>query len=279
MGRRTFLALGTTALATGLVAGAFRLRASNESDELSLERVSIPLRGLAPALEGFRIAQLSDIHLGSTTSVELVRQSVETANGLQPDLTVLTGDYVWHNAASIHKLAPILAELEAPYGVYACRGNHELWTDPDVTDAALQQVGVQMLVNQGTALSVGNATLYLAGLDDGWSGQPDLEAAMKGVPHGAPAILLYHEPDLADQASLDDRVSLQLAGHSHGGQVRFPGKGALILPYLGRKYDMGLYRVRDMWLYTSRGIGVTSMPFRYNCPPEVTEFTLVLDQG
>lgn len=84
----------------------------------------------------------------------------------------------------------------------------------------------------------------------------------------------YHEPDLADVVSLDLRVGLMLSGHSHGGQVRVPGRGPFILPYLGRKYDLGLYRVRDLWLYTNPGIGMISIPYRFNCPPKVTEFTL-----
>jgi hypothetical protein len=87
-------------------------------------------------------------------------------------------------------------------------------------------------------------------------------------------ILLLHEPDLADKYSRYGRVALQLSGHSHGGQVRLPGIGPVILPHLGRKYDFGLYRVNDMWLYTNRGIGNISVPLRYNCPPEITLFTL-----
>jgi predicted MPP superfamily phosphohydrolase len=111
-------------------------------------------------------------------------------------------------------------------------------------------------------------------LDDGWSGNPDLEATLDGAPSDVPVVLLCHEPDLADQYSLDGRVSLQLSGHTHGGQIRLPGVGALILPYLGRKYDLGLYKVNHMLLYTNRGIGVISEPVRYNCPPEITQFIL-----
>ena len=84
-----------------------------------------------------------------------------------------------------------------------------------------------------------------------------------------------HEPDFADEYALDGRVSLQLSGHSHGGQVRLPGLGALVLPRYAQKYDQGLYRVRDMWLYTNRGIGLIGPPVRFCCRPEVTEITLV----
>jgi predicted MPP superfamily phosphohydrolase len=98
---------------------------------------------------------------------------------------------------------------------------------------------------------------------------------MQDMTPGAVTVLISHEPDLADKYSLDKRIALQLSGHSHGGQVRFPGIGAMILPYLAWKYDYGLYRVNDMWLYTNRGLGVTNEPVRFNCPPEVTEITLI----
>ena len=102
-----------------------------------------------------------------------------------------------------------------------------------------------------------------------------MKAALDNRPSDVATILLAHEPDLADTFSLDSRVSLQLSGHSHGGQVRIPGLGAPILPYLGQKYDQGLQQVNDMWVYTNRGIGVISPPVRFNCRPEVTEIMLV----
>jgi len=104
---------------------------------------------------------------------------------------------------------------------------------------------------------------------------PDLKTALNEHRGDTPVILLAHEPDLADEFAGDGRVSLQLSGHSHGGQVRVPGLGALVLPYLGQKYDQGLNRVNDMWVYTNRGLGVIPSPVRLNCRPEITEFTLV----
>jgi predicted MPP superfamily phosphohydrolase len=159
--------------------------------------------------------------------------------------------------------------------VYAIIGNHDIWLDVDVIKSAFNQIRLPILVNQGFPITEANSTLYIAGLDDGWSGTPDLDAALENAPIDAPTVLLLHEPDLADKYSQVERIVLQLSGHSHGGQVRIPGFGAFILPYLGQKYDFGLYKVRDMWLYTNRGIGNISVPFRYNCAPEITEFTLL----
>jgi predicted MPP superfamily phosphohydrolase len=273
--RRDFLKLAFLTIAgSSAVAGSY-LYAHNETSQLVIEPVQIPIKNLKPALEGFTIAQLSDIHFGGLTKPEIARQAVALANSLNPDLVVLTGDYVWHNVEAIFDLAPILTDLDARYGVYAALGNHEIWTDVGVVLQAFEEIRMPLLVNQGVTIQVGNENLYLAGLDDGWSGRPDLNAALKSAPKNVPVILLFHEPDLADRVSLDSRPSLQLAGHSHGGQVRFPIIGAPVLPYLSWKYNMGLYRVRDMWLYTNRGIGVTNIPVRYNCPPEITLLTLV----
>lgn len=275
--RRGFLkALGQVVLGSA-AAGAVGYGYSTEiePDWLSVEQVEIPLKKLKPALEGFKIVHMSDIHLHPYTQLEFVQKAVAKANTLQPDLVVLTGDYVLESADSIFELAPALAGLNPKYGIFTSLGNHDLWTNADVVLAGLRQAGLPVLVNDGVALGVGSDLLYLAGLDDGWSGQLDLTAALAKLPQDAPVILLAHEPDLADNFALDGRISLQLSGHSHGGQVRLPGIGAPILPYLGRKYDQGLYRVREMWVYTTRGIGLGPVPTRFNCPPEITEITLV----
>lgn len=196
------------------------------------------------------------------------------ANELKPDLVVLTGDYVWQDLEAIHELAPILSGLNARYGVFSTLGNHDYWLDADVITAAMESAGLPVLINQGHSIQHGNGSIYLAGLDDGWSGNPDLNATLDGAASNEPIVLLCHEPDLADQYALDGRIDLQLSGHSHGGQIRLPGIGALILPYLGRKYDLGLYKVNDMQLYTNRGLGVISEPVRFNCPPEISQFVL-----
>jgi hypothetical protein len=241
---------------------------------LQLERVRVPVEGLSPALDGLRIVQLSDLHLSPNTSLVFIEQAVAAANALRPDLVVLTGDYVSGRAAGIEDLAPVLGHLKAPLGVYAVLGNHDLWTDAGCVVSALIAAGLSVLVNQGRVVHRGGAALYIAGLDDGWSGRPDLPRAMQAHLPGAPTVLLLHEPDLAKYVAQDTRITLQLSGHSHGGQVRLPFIGAPVLPHLGRVYDMGLYRVNRMWLYTNRGVGVAGLRVRFNCRPEITELTL-----
>jgi len=275
--RRAFLKLTGAATFAALSALTTYSLLGNEADAPVVERVKIPISNLPAALEGFRIVQISDIHHNHYpfTTIELVNRAVQMANELRPDLIVLTGDFVWHEVEPIFELIPALAHLNAKYGVYLGLGNHEYWTDANVVSRAIEQERLPLLVNQGVPISVGKSTLYLASLDDGWSGKPDLASAMADWSEDAITVLLMHEPDLAPRYAPDQRIHLQLSGHSHGGQVRLPFYGPLILPYLSWKFPMGLYYVDSMWLYTNRGLGTTNVPLRVNCAPEITELTLV----
>ena len=259
MSRRTFLRAALHAfVGSGLASGGTYYYSTRiEPQWPQVERVSIPLRGLSSGLEGFTIVQMSDFHLSPPhTTSELVLHTVTMANRLDADLVVLTGDYVLEHVDAIFELAPVLARLNARYGVYAIVGNHDIWTDVDVVKQGLREAGLPVLLNEGVDFSVNGARLFLAGLDDAWSGTPNLDLALARARSDDPVILLMHEPDVADTYAQDGRVALQLSGHSHGGQVRMPGMGAIILPQYGRKYDQGLYQVQDMMLYTNRGIGV-----------------------
>jgi len=267
-GAVTFASLGTLT--------AYSLL-GNEADSPVVEYVQIPISNLPSALDGFRIVQISDIHHNHYpfTTLELVSNAVQIAKELKPDLIVITGDFVWHEVEPIFELMPALAHLNAKYGIYLGLGNHDYWTNVDVVTHAIEQEGLSLIVNQGVPISVGKSTLYLASLDDGWSGKPDLAGALADWSEDAITVLLMHEPDTAPRYAVDKRIHLQLSGHSHGGQVRLPSYGPLILPYLAWKYPMGLYNVNGMWLYTNRGLGTTNIPVRINCAPEITELTLV----
>lgn len=272
--RRRFLQMAATAAGLTL-GGGLLVDLADQSQEPVIESLELPIPGLGAGMDGFRIVQLSDFHLYPFTRLELIRRCVEMANSLAADVIVLTGDYVWRELEAIADLTPVLARLNARHGVFAVVGNHDHWTDVRTIVAMLEKAGLPVLRNRGVSLTQGGAALHLAGLDDGWSGHPDLTAALAGATPQAPIVLLLHEPDLANRYAGHPRLVLQLAGHSHGGQIRLPGRGALILPYLGQRYDMGLYRVQGMWLYTNRGIGCIAEPFRFHCPPEITVITLV----
>lgn len=249
----------------------------NEMRWLVVERVDVPIKDLAESLQGVTIVQLTDIHLHPFTQLEHVERAVQLANSLEPDITVLTGDYVWHDAEDIYELAPTLANLEAKHGVFSVLGNHEYKTNADLITDAFEGLGIPVFKNQGVDLSFGKSVLHLAGIDDGWLGNPDIKKTLASHTEGTPIVLMAHEPDMIDWYAHDTRISLQLSGHTHGGQVQSSSNKPIVRPYLGRKYVQGLHRVNKSWVYTSRGIGTTGVPLRKNCAPEVTHITLVAE--
>ncbi len=255
--------LGTTFYATRVEAGW-----------LKIERIRVPIPALPPIFDGYRIAQLSDIHLGSFTPRETVAHAIQMALDLAPDLIVLTGDYVL-DVLDWPMLYGELNKLSAHGNVMAILGNHDHWTDATWVRQVLAAAGIPELRNTSRALIRGDQAIWLVGVDDIWEKHNDLPAALVDVPPDAVTILLAHEPDFADEAALTGRIALQLSGHSHGGQVRIPGIGAPVLPYLAHKYPYDLRRVGAMWLYTNRGVGMIPPAVRINCRPEVTEITLI----
>lgn len=276
--RRHFLKFSTAAIAGVVTTPTAYLLANNELNNPVVKSIQIPIRNLPDAFHGFRVVAMTDFHIYPYTRPELIRKSVALANELKPDLGVFLGDYVWNHEEAIFDLAPILADLDAKHGIYSVIGNHDIWADVELVKQGLRESRIPIMINDGLSITQGGAAINLVGLDDGWVGNADLDAAYEGLPENTPTIMLLHEPDLADQYADDPRVSIMLSGHTHGGQVRFYDK-PIVSPHLGKKYNQGLFRVGGLWLYTSPGIGVISIPIRYNCPPEVTEITLVQDHS
>lgn len=249
-----------------------------ETEWLEVVHRKLAFPQLPAGLEGLRIALLADFHLYPTISLEYIERCVTTAQRLRPDLVLFGGDFVQAKADAIFDLAPVLARLDSSLGSFCVLGNHDYWKGREIVELGLRESRLPLLTNAGRTLQFGNEPLYLAGVDDCWVGRPDLEAAMVGHRSGTFTILLSHEPDPASDYARDDRIALQLSGHSHGGQVRFPFVGSPFLPPYGRRYDMGLYRIGKMQLYTNRGIGVTA-PIRLNCRPELTLLVLTSGRG
>ena len=282
LSRRRFLQwTGGLALSGGAGFGYTRLVEPNWVEVVE-QPLDIP--GLPENLTGTRIAQISDIHLGEYTGPEKLLDAVARINRLAPDLVFLTGDYVTRTAGQASGLVEPLRALSAP--TYAILGNHDLWTDRESVTSYLAQTSVRLLVNRGVEALPG---LFVAGVDDIWSGQPDIRASLDGAPAGAVSLLLAHEPDYFDRVvQVDAPVAVQFSGHSHGGQVRIPsarpdGAGlwsrASVLPRYGQHYPIGLYRVGQRQVYTNRGLGVWPLPYRFNCRPEITLFRLANNGG
>ncbi len=265
--------LGASVGAAGAALGGSVYTALIEPQWLSVERIDVPLARLPRELDGYMIAQLSDLHHGPYVGNAEIRSAVEATNQLHPDAIVLTGDYITREADRMDDCARELGALTAPDGVYATLGNHDHWSSPEHIARALEINSIPVLMNDAVPIERNGARLWIAGVDDVWQRRADLDLALRHVPATEATVLLAHEPDYAELAKRYP-IDLQLSGHSHGGQVRLPFYGAPILPYLAKIYPIGLQRADAMWVYTNRGIGVVSPPVRFNCRPEVTLLTL-----
>jgi predicted MPP superfamily phosphohydrolase len=252
-----------------------------EPNRPRLIRKEIALRRWPSRLDGFTIALLSDFHYDPYFSVHPIRSAVEIVNGLHPDLIALTGDFVsvpWFGntakaAGDAEPCAHLLEKLQAPHGVWSVLGNHDVFADSDRVTSALHAVGISVISNQSVAIEKDGARFWLGGVDDVLAGIPDLPGALQSVPSEEAVVLMAHEPDYADYVA-GYPVDLQLSGHTHGGQVRIPFMRPLYLPALAKRYIWGLFKIRELSLYTNAGIGTVGVPVRWNCPPEITFITV-----
>lgn len=235
-----------------------------------LEHVTLRLPALPPALDGLRIGQITDSHLGFRYTRSNLEWGVARMREQAPDLIVITGDLVTHHWA-IPSLPRLLRGLEAPLGVYAVPGNHDHWEGLADLRAALTLAQIPLLLNENRRLRWNGGEFWLLGIDDIWDGRPSLRRALHGVPVNGFTVLLAHAPDVADSAA-QAGIQLQLSGHTHGGHLRLPILGPFTLPRYGKRYVIGEYQVGAMKLYVSRGLG--GAPLRLLCPPEATIFTL-----
>lgn len=237
-------------------------------------------------LNGFTIALLSDFHYDPYFSLHPLHAAVPLVNGLQPDLIVLTGDFVSapqvgdasKAAFAAEPCAKVLRQMTAPHGLWAVLGNHDCDTDPEEVTRAVKAEGIRVLKNESQAIEHDGARFWLAGVDDALSGTADVAETLRGIPASDAVVLLAHEPDFADEAAKFP-IDLQLSGHSHGGQIRIPFVPLFYLPDLARKYVMGTYQIGPLPLYTNAGIGTVNIPVRLNCPPEITLITLRSSQS
>lgn len=249
-----------------------------EPEDVQVVPVSLVLPRLDAVFDGYRIAQISDIHADGWMTPGRVLSLVNLVNAEAPDLVAITGDFATYSRfrsliRHASRLVAPLRRLQATDGVVAVLGNHDHKTDARTVRRVLAASGVIELHNAVLTLRRGGESLYLCGVDDLKEGAPRLDLALERLSEEGAAVLLAHEPDFADESAATGRFDLQLSGHSHGGQVGVPLLRYPFLPKLSRKYPTGLYRVGDLFLYTNRGLGAHPR-FRFNCRPEITVFTL-----
>lgn len=273
--RRRFLALlsGGLVLLGGLGLSAMGLLEAT-AEALQVKRVRVPLSKLPAALQGYRIVQITDLHVGPTLGRDFVEEVVKRVNALEPDLVAITGDLVDDRVARLSDQTEPLKDLRAKDGVYFVTGNHEYYTgDVDEWLAWLASIGIRPLRNERILVRKG---FELAGTDDYSAGRwghghgQDIPKALKRRNTGLPVVLMAHQPrSFSEAAALG--VDLQLSGHTHGGQI-FPFNYvvALFQPYL-----RGLYRKGESQIYVSCGTGTWGPPMRLGAPAEITQIELV----
>ena len=220
-------------------------------------------------LSGVKIVFASDFHIKPYGQKRL-EKVVETINAQNPDVVISAGDFVCghteHSTMHPQKIAEGLAKVKSKYGFYTTLGNHDGWYDRWYIKELLEKQNIKVLNNKNEKLQINGKEIFIAGVEDMMTAFPNMEDALKGTK--TPTILLTHTPDVFPD--IPRNVNLTLAGHTHGGQVRLPLLGALIVPSdYGNKYSSGLIEEKGKKMIVTNGIGVSILPIRFNCPPEV----------
>jgi hypothetical protein len=284
LARRRFLERTAVAMTTApFVAGAYGMFYERLNLEISHRRIKIPR--LPRAFEGFRIAQLSDIHIGAFMPADEIRRYVGIANGLKAEMVALTGDFVTWDPSTQFAVVDVLAGIKAPFGVYGCLGNHEIYANAEDSITRLFALrGVRILRGEAALITSGNEAINLLGVDYqsrtrmGPRNQRLVREYLLGVDQlmvpGTANILLSHNPNTFDRAA-EYGIDLSLAGHTHGGQVTLEFISPGLSPSrLITSYVRGWFEKPGGQLYVNRGIGTIGVPIRFDAPPEITVYEL-----
>lgn len=247
-----------------------------EPKDVEVQRLDVRIAGLPPAFNGFTICQLTDIHHSPVVSLGYIDRVVNKANSLKPDLVALTGDYIDDEREYAGPVIESLSGLKSSHGIVSILGNHDYFIGESHISGVIAQSRIPLLKNSHMIIRSGGDALCIAGVRDYLQDRPDAKEALKGAPVDMPRILLSHHPDYSEYLPEGERIDLVLSGHTHGGQVRLPLSFAPVVPSeFGQRYSGGLVRNRHTQVYVSRGVGVSTIPVRFNCPPEITLIRLV----
>ena len=257
-----------------------------ERRRFELEHFAIGVSGLSSDLAQFTIAQLTDIHLGPFMPPEELARYVEAVNQLKPDLIALTGDFITSSRSEVAPCVETLAGLKARHGIFACLGNHDTFSGAaSIITELFAQRNIQMLRNDSRTIAVGNSRIAVLGVDDLVVGRPDLQRAKALAQPAEVNILLSHRPEIFPTAAKEG-MDLVLSGHYHGGQIKLlPETGGLSIARFLTPYAEGLFQsprsagtaTGDQKvgnLFVGRGVGITAVPIRINCPPQIAHLTL-----
>ena len=247
-----------------------------EPNWFQVNPINLTIPELAPSFEGFKIAQISDIHADDSMNQKKLAKIIRLIDEQDPDIIAITGDFFTKKPTSeaIQLLENNLGNLSPKEQTLAVLGNHDHYYDSQIIRDIFQHTNIQELKNSVYTINRGKDKLNFAGVDDYWKQKSRLDLVMKQLPQDGVSVLLAHEPDFADISSTKNRFVLQMSGHSHGGQVKIPFRKPPVLPPLGEKYPIGRYQVGSMVQYTNRGVGMVKPLVRFGSRPEITIFIL-----
>ena len=245
-----------------------------ETDDYEVVHQTIQLPNLSPRHQGLTIGIISDIHSGPYMHPDELVVYFDALKKLKPDIILLPGDFVQNKNEEVGPVCEIVKTLHAPYGIYGCTGNHEYFADAEYIARELELAGVIMLRNQHRIITPAGEKLAIIGINDVRTGHPFdylLAKAVKGLDRSVPNMLLCHKPYYFDEAA-EWGINLMISGHTHGGQIVLARVfNTVITPAaLISGYIAGHYTKDSSQLYVTRGIGTVGLPFRFNCPPEIT---------
>jgi predicted MPP superfamily phosphohydrolase len=250
-----------------------RLGAHNDVYDLEVTRHEILIDDLPPSFDGYRIAFLTDTHVAGFVRPDYHAAIVAQTAAFDPDAIFLGGDFVTWNRDIPHFAERVLSKLRAREGIFAVLGNHDIWAGPTEIAALLREHGVELLTNRSVILARGGDRLPLVGIDEVYRGTPDVRAAFAGIAPEGPCLAISHHPDITDLLG-SHRIDLLVCGHTHGGQIRLPFFGPIVVPSKHEgSFAAGFHRLGPVLLYVSRGLGAIP-PLRILCRPELATFTL-----
>jgi predicted MPP superfamily phosphohydrolase len=286
--RRAFVHTSVLGLSGIALASCTRGIMTRTDIEITYRTFEIP--NLPAAFHGRTVSLLSDIHSSPFMSLDDLRRVVDQVNQLKSDIILIPGDFVTSHHSEIPPFIEAMAGLKAPLGVFGCTGNHDYYCGVDLVSSAISEINFNLLRNENAKITIDGQSLHIIGVDDDDAESvkryvegkpaPHIEAAYSGIPNDAASILLCHKP-YHFEAFAKTNVGLMLSGHTHGGQIVLAriGRSVMSLTALASHFIEGTYTPEESQsstqLYVSRGIGVVGLPIRVNCPPEITQITLM----
>jgi predicted MPP superfamily phosphohydrolase len=279
LSRRRFLQMALTA-ASAMPFAVSAYGAVAARTRKVVERVLVPISGLPPQLDGLTIVQLSDIHSGMFMREAQMAEYARIASSLKPDIIALTGDFVATHSDQVEPFMNAMSLLEAKHGVFACLGNHDIFTRSEEALAhRFSKAGFKMLRNKNEIIDIAGAKLNVIGVDYLFASRSTastLDHVLSEISMEGTTILLQHAPQLFPQAAKFG-IDLTLSGHTHGGQIALTIGNMIIAPArFSTMFLAGLFKIGDSHLYVNRGLGTTGPPIRINAPPEITHITLTV---